>query len=245
MLRYKKKPERRIKKFTLVELLVVIAIISVLAGMLLPALENALGAARTSVCSNNLKQMGMGFNLYAADNDEYMVYSDRYYKTKNGNLRLLWHGPVGHYIGDSVDVFDCPSNENDAKGGGTGDLYASGYDDAHCVKWNYMLNSALLRKGSGGNYTYFKTYNIDSPSRKYLIMDENPEAGANGYFGNYSSFSGYAPGFYVHGSGDSTSSARSCMIYADLHTKTLGYFDLLSRANATDAECLPFWNAED
>jgi prepilin-type processing-associated H-X9-DG protein/prepilin-type N-terminal cleavage/methylation domain-containing protein len=58
--------------FTLVELLVVIAIISALAGLLLPALEQAVGQARTVQCQNNLRQVSLGFTWFMESHEGWM-----------------------------------------------------------------------------------------------------------------------------------------------------------------------------
>ena len=55
--------------FTLIELLVVIAIIAILAAMLMPALERARDEARKAACLSNIRNMYLGFNMYAQDWD--------------------------------------------------------------------------------------------------------------------------------------------------------------------------------
>ncbi|MHC4874610.1 MAG: prepilin-type N-terminal cleavage/methylation domain-containing protein [Planctomycetota bacterium] len=86
----------RYGKFTLVELLVVIAIISILAGMLLPALENALGSARSISCLSNLKQIGLGVSFYADENEEWLPYAVR------GNRYQRWFNDIAPYVGDDL-----------------------------------------------------------------------------------------------------------------------------------------------
>jgi prepilin-type N-terminal cleavage/methylation domain-containing protein/prepilin-type processing-associated H-X9-DG protein len=62
--------------FTLIELLVVIAIIAILMAILMPALSRAREQGKRTACLNNLKQMMMGWILYADDNNDKVVQAD-------------------------------------------------------------------------------------------------------------------------------------------------------------------------
>lgn len=55
------------RAFTLLELVLVIAIISILVSLLLPSLVMARLKADRIKCVNNLKQIGIGFHLFAND----------------------------------------------------------------------------------------------------------------------------------------------------------------------------------
>ena len=58
--------------FTLIELLVVIVIILILGAILFPVFAQAREKARQVGCINNLRQLGMAVNAYAADNNGFL-----------------------------------------------------------------------------------------------------------------------------------------------------------------------------
>jgi prepilin-type N-terminal cleavage/methylation domain-containing protein/prepilin-type processing-associated H-X9-DG protein len=71
--RLRLKPGPLTRAFTLIELLVVIAIIAILAALLLPALKGAKEESLGIKCMSNMRQMSLGWRMYAQDNREFIV----------------------------------------------------------------------------------------------------------------------------------------------------------------------------
>ena len=161
----------KLYSFTLIELLVVIAIIAILAAMLLPALQQARARAKSTQCTNQLKNIGLAGQQYITDNQEYVPFG----YTEGGNFRgyasaglPAWFSRVSGYLGHppknfyqlnsgEKDILSCPSEE------------------ARGPKYNTYLPTAQMGQYSpkNGIFQNAKISGVKRPSGTIYIFDAN------------------------------------------------------------------------
>ncbi len=192
---------RTSRGFTLIELLVVIAIIAILAAMLLPALSKAKTKAQGIMCMNNLKQLMLGWTLYAGDNQEKIARTGGMdvFVTNPNTASILPGGAWEQWCPGSVDsgngpastnqlflergmiypqikspsVYKCPADRKNYRGTPTIRSMSM-----NC--WFNPINAWTDTKGKAMKKTTDMT--AISPVNTWVTIDENPDSINDGWF---------------------------------------------------------------
>jgi len=139
--------KNRSPAFTLTELLVVMAILGLLAGLGVPAVKRGLDAGKSAKCANNLKQMGIGFQRYAAEN--------------NGYLPQAW-GNSGYDGWPGWDVLILDYMEVGTRGSGGNRVYSENTPTPLLCPADNCRTNIFYNMGPFGNIRYSYRINISS-----------------------------------------------------------------------------------
>ena len=197
--------------FTLIELLVVIAIIAILAGMLLPALNNAREKGRAIDCTGRLKQTAMALLLYSENNESFLPMV-------NEEPFGYWYSAVATEVGYARDRQSFNHSDQGSSRGYQSVLRCPSdpASDTGVYLPNYGINMRYSTMPSGG-WTCLearKVVKVEKPSSVMMVSDSygnsasRNKVGAGGpavafrfHPGNQVTNEAYFPDFARHSDG--------------------------------------------
>ena len=159
------------RAFSLVELLIVIAIIAVLATLAVPAIGGAMESSQRSKCASNMKSIGAGIHLYAADND------GRLPSINCINPESTWIEQLQPYLGTNyTTVRVCPADPSAAQ------KLQTTHATSYLMNERVEADSFVDENGQPvpGEAVFNRLVNIPNPSRAIITFLGNTNKTATG-----------------------------------------------------------------